>query len=244
MPMVAAAIGMVADRHHRAAGAAAQQVRSQMTKATTAQAKQKKIEPLVLVEGQAEGRPGLVEVDALDAARPISRGLVFQDLRRRDGERESGKRQIKPFEPQRRPAEEEADDQRDEAGNRHRRPIRDARHLGQQDRRGIAADGEESAMAQRDLAVEAGEDVEAQKRDRVDDDQRHLREVEVAERERQDGGGDEEKRERQEPPGAEASSQRRAAPRRGARCRASPWLRPASRASGRTGRTAARSARR
>ena len=38
-----------------------------------------------------------------------------------------------------------------------------------QDRRAIAADGKKSAVAQRDLAVEAGQEIEAEQRDRVDE---------------------------------------------------------------------------
>ena len=41
-----------------------------------------------------------------------------------------------------------------------------------QDRRSVAADGEEGAVAERDLAVEAGQQIEAEQRDGEDE---HLR---------------------------------------------------------------------
>ena len=53
-----------------------------------------------------------------------SKRLVFEQLRHRDGEREGRQREIEPFEPQRRQAEQEADGEADRAGDRQRRSNR------------------------------------------------------------------------------------------------------------------------
>ena len=97
--------------------------------------------------------------------------LVAQDLRGRDRERESGEREIKAAEPERGKAEQKARDEAHDAGQRDRRPIRQA-ELRNQDRRPVAADGEKGAVAERDLAVEPGQEIETEQRDGEDE---HLR---------------------------------------------------------------------
>ena len=97
--------------------------------------------------------------------------FVDEHLRGCDGEREGGEREIKAAEPERGKTEQKAGDEAHDAGQRDSRPVRQAefRH---QDRRPIAADGEERAVAERDLAVEPGQEIEAEQRDSEDE---HLR---------------------------------------------------------------------
>ncbi len=187
---------MVADRDERAAGARAQQVPAD-DEERHGDDEAEEIEPLVAVERQVGRRIGLGEGDALDAAGPLLDVAVFQDLRRRDRERECREREIHSFEAQGGQAEQESGDEADRAAHRHRRPIGDA-GLVEQDRRRIGADREERAVAQRHLAVEAGEDVEPQQHDRIDDDHGELEHVIAAQNERQD---DEERAHRREPQG-------------------------------------------
>ena len=98
---------------------------------------------------------------ALRAAGESVEALVAENLRRRDGEREGRQRQIEAAEPQGGKAEQEARAEADRAGDRNRRPIGKTgfRH---QDRRAVAADGKKGAVAEGDLAVEAGEEIEAE----------------------------------------------------------------------------------
>ena len=74
------------------------------------------IEPLVGVERQAGRRIGLHDDDALHAAGQRFERLEFQDLRHRDRQREGRQRQIEALQPQRRQAEQKADDKADPAG--------------------------------------------------------------------------------------------------------------------------------
>ena len=172
---------LVADRDHapgrcgRAAGS------SRARTARPRPGEREEIEPLVLSSGSPNGASGLTMTMPCDAAGPLLEALVFQDLRHRDAEREGGEREVQAFEPQRRQAEQEAGDEADHAGDRDRRPVRHA-GLVHQDRRRVGADRVEGAMAERDLAVVAGQHVEAEQRDRIDQHQRELEHVIVAER--------------------------------------------------------------
>ena len=123
-----------------------------------------------------------------EAHRPAGIGvepLVDEHLRGRDREREGGEREIKAAEPERGKAEQKAGDEAHHAGQRNRRPVRQAefRH---QDRRPVAADGEEGAVAERYLAVEAGQKIEAEQRDGEDEHLRALIEVVARSDERED----------------------------------------------------------
>ena len=68
-----------------------------------------------------------------------------------------------------------------------------------QDRRAVAADGEKSAVAERDLAVEAGQEVEAEQRDGEDEHLRALIDV-VARGDEREGERDDRDRQRQKAP--------------------------------------------
>ena len=142
------------------------------------------VEPLVRADRQAERRRGLDDDDALDAAGPMLDALVFEDLRGRDRQRKGREREIEPLQPQRRQAEQEAGAQADQAGRGDRRPIGQVPAI-HHDRGGIGADREERAMAERNLPVVAGEDVETEQRDGITDRQRELESPIVADEERQ-----------------------------------------------------------
>src|ERR1700722_16785542 len=114
---------------------------------------------------------GLHERQPLRAPGEGVEALVAQDLRGCDREREGGEREIKAAEPERRKAEQKAGDEAHNAGQRYRRPVRQS-EFRDQDRRPAPADGEEGAMAQRYLAVKAGQEIEAEQRDGEDE---HLR---------------------------------------------------------------------
>ena len=82
------------------------------------------VEPLVRAQLQAERRVRLDDDDALHAAGPVLDVLVLQQLRHRHAEREGGEREVVAFEPQRRQAEQEADDE----AHQRRRPARVAQY--------------------------------------------------------------------------------------------------------------------
>src|ERR1700722_16176743 len=111
---------------------------------------------------------GLHERQPLRAPGEGVEALVTQDLRGRHGECESGECEIKSAEPERRKAEQKTGYEARNAGQRYRRPVRQP-EFRYQDRRPIAADGEEGAVAQRYLAVEAGQEIEAEQRDGEDE---------------------------------------------------------------------------
>ena len=142
------------------------------------------IEPLVRAQRQGERGVRLHQRHAARSARPGVEALEGEDLRGGDGEREGGERQIESAETQRRKAEQEPGAETDEARDRDGQIIGNA-ELRRQDRRAIAADGEEGAVAERDLAVEAGEQVEADQRDGEDQHLRALIEVIAGSHERE-----------------------------------------------------------
>ncbi len=171
---------MIADGDQRAADAAAQDAEPHQEHCERHREREQ-IEPLVRANGQAERRRRLEDDDPLHPAGPFLDALVFEQLGRRDREREGGEREIEPFEPQRRQPEQEARDQANEAGGRKGRPVRKIPTV-HHDRRDIGADRKESAVAERDLAVVAGEDVEPQQHDRVTDHERELERPVVADK--------------------------------------------------------------
>ena len=126
------------------------------------------VEPLVFGQRQAERHLGLVEHDALHAAGQALEPLVFQDLRHGERQREGREREVVALELERRQAEQVADDEADDRRRRQGRPVRHVEMV-HQDRRRVGADGVEGAVAERDLAVEAGQQVEPEHRDRRDD---------------------------------------------------------------------------
>lgn len=78
-----------------------------------------------------------------------------------------------PLQPQGRQAEQEADDETGRARGRKGGVIRKI-GLVHQDRRGIGADPVKRAVPERELAIEAGQQVEPEDRERVDHHQRQL----------------------------------------------------------------------
>src|SRR5581483_12257652 len=106
---------MVANRHERAPGAAAQQVPAN-DEQRDRPGEAEEIQPLIAVERQPIGGVGLADDDALHAARPLLEILEFENLRRRHRERKGGKREIVTLEPEGRAAKEKAGDEADGAG--------------------------------------------------------------------------------------------------------------------------------
>jgi hypothetical protein len=80
--------------------------------------------------------------------------------------------------PESRNAEQEAGQETDRAGDRQGQHVVDAAVL-HQDRRGVRAERVERALAERELAAAAGQDVEREHRDSVDQHHRHLEDDEV-----------------------------------------------------------------
>ena len=115
--------------------------------------------------------------------------MVLEQLRQRDAKRKSRQGQVQAFQAQRRQPEQEPSDQADRAGHRKRGPIRHA-ELVDQHRGDVRADRVERAMPERDLAVVTGEDVQAEQRDRIHQNQRELEDAVVADDERQGAGGE------------------------------------------------------
>jgi len=119
---------------------------------------------LVGAQGQAERGVGLGNLQTHRAAGIRVEPRVGKHLRGRDGEREGRQRQIEAAEPQGGKAEQESRAKAHRTRDRNRDPIRDA-ELRHQNRRPIAADGEEGAVTERYLAIEAGQQIEPQKSD-------------------------------------------------------------------------------
>ena len=108
------------------------------------------------LSGRPNGGSGLKMLMPCTPLREPLEVAVLQDLRHGHGKREGGERQVVALEAQRRQAEQVADDEAHDRRHRQRRPVGPVR-LVDQDGRRVGADGEERAMAERDLAVEAGE---------------------------------------------------------------------------------------
>ena len=136
------------------------------------------IQPHVLRHRQAERRIRLGHHQALHAAGPLLEIAELQKLRHRGRQREGRQRQIDAGEPQRRLAEQEAERKADDAGDRQRQGVVHA-DMFHQDRRGVGADRVERALSQRKLAAAAGQDVQRQNREGVDQQHRQLEDDEV-----------------------------------------------------------------
>ena len=155
-------------------------------------------------EAKAEiGEGGVaVEADAEDL-RPLHRnaaGAIGEPPRLQDhgvddeGERQRGDGEVKPLQPQRR----RADDQAGQCRHHARAEEADQRvHLifGNQHRIGVGAGDEEADMAERDQAGIAGQDVEAERADHRDqDDHQERQRVGVQHEGRDDQAGDQHRR--------------------------------------------------
>ena len=189
---------VVADGHDGPPRPPAQQVGGQ-DEGQDQQAEAQEVEPLVGIELEAPGGLRLAQHDALRATRPVLE--VFQDLRHRQRQREGRQGEVEPLQTQGRDPEQEADDQAHETGHRNRPAVRDV-PLVDHDRGRVRAHRVEGAVAERDLAVVAGEDVEAEQRHRVDVDLGELEQPEVAQREGQHQGHHETDPRHGERPGA------------------------------------------
>src|SRR5207245_2107737 len=154
------------------------------------------VEPLVRAQRETERRAGLRQHDALRAARPVLE--ILQDLWYGEGEREGREREVESLEAERRNSEEKAGGEAEEPRDWDRPAVRHAPPV-DHDRGRVGAERVEGAVAERDLAVEARQDVEAEQRDRVDEDLGELEQAEVAQQERQ-RAGDRDRRENDRPP--------------------------------------------
>ncbi len=176
---------VVADRHDRAPGPSREEIRGQHEQ-DHGHAQRQEVEPLVLAQGQMQGRLGLAQHDALGATGPVLE--VLEDLGDGQGQGEGGQGQVESLQTQGGPAEEEADDQAHEAGRRDRPSVAHAPPV-DHDRAGVGADRVEGAVTERELPVVAGEQVESEESDRVDQDLAELEQPEPAHEEGQGGGG-------------------------------------------------------
>src|SRR5882762_4974762 len=187
---------LVADRDQGAPDAAAQQVPAEQ-KHEQRHSQSEEVQPPVRVQRNSERGFGFRDDDALHAAGPVLEVMVLQQLRHRHAEREGGEREIKPLQAQRRQPEQEPGDEANAAGGGHYRPVRRAR-LVDEDRGAVGAQGVEGAVPEGDLAVVAGEDVEPEQRDGVNQHQRELKGAIAADQERQRAGNDDEDAEENE----------------------------------------------
>src|SRR2546428_2479391 len=174
---------LVADRNQVAADAATQQVPAEH-KHEQRHRQGEEVQPPVRLQRNSERGFGFREDDALHAAGPLLEVMVLQQLRHRYAEREGGEREIKPLQAQRRQPEQKPGNEADAAGGGHYRPVRRA-CLVDEDRGAVGAQGVEGAVAEGDLAVVAGEDVEPEQRDGVHQHQRELKGAIAADQERQ-----------------------------------------------------------
>ena len=156
-----------------------------------------------LLEGDRIGdrldlRPSVEGEQLIPPPPPVNSSNFFTTAGAATAIAERREREVEARQPQRREAEEEADDAGDEAGDRDRPDVAHvARELvaqelerrllvRHQDRRRVAADQHEGAVAERDLPRDAGQQVEPEQRDEVDADVRELLRPEVADDARQE----------------------------------------------------------
>src|SRR5215470_15966106 len=177
---------IVSDGHDGAAGAPPEEVRREHEQ-DDEDDQAEEVEPLILAEGQAPGRLGLGEHDALRSARPVLE--VLEDLRQSEGQGEGGEGEVETFEAEGGPAEEKADHEAEDARDGNGPPVTDVPPV-DHDGRGVGADGVERAVPERELAVVTGEDVEAEQRDGIDADLRALEDPEAAQHEGERAGRD------------------------------------------------------
>ena len=128
-------------------------------------------------------RPGHLQRRLLEQPQALAAscqpGELLQQRGHRDREGERGEREVDAREPQRRQADQEADDAGGDPGQRDRPDV--APVLVHRERRGrVAADRHQRAVAERDLARVAGEDVQPDDRDEEDARLREVARVEVA----------------------------------------------------------------
>ena len=114
---------------------------------------------------------------AVRAAGPAR--LVGEHHRDEQAQAERRDRQIVALQPQDRPPDHEGEQRRQTHAAEQRRPGRHA-EMRRPDRDRIGADAEEAGMAEADLAGEAHQQVEAEHRERVDEDQRCDAQIESA----------------------------------------------------------------
>ena len=115
---------------------------------------------------------------------------VLQDLRNGQGEREGRQRQVEALQTEGRPAEQEADDEAQDPRDGDGPRIPDIPAV-DHDRGRIGADRVKRPVPEGDLAVEAGQHVQAEQGDSVDQDLGELEDAEGGQPERQgDGHGD------------------------------------------------------
>src|SRR6266850_2381915 len=188
---------LVADRDQGAPDAAAQQVPAEQ-KHQQRHPQSEEVQPPVRLQRNSERGFGFRDDDALHAAGPLLEVMVLQQLRHRHAEREGREGEVKPLQAQRRQPEQEAGDEAHAAGGGHHRPVRRAR-LVDEDRGAVGAQGVEGAVPEGDLAVVAGEDVEPEQRDGVNQHQRELKGAIAADQERQRAGNDDEDAEEKDP---------------------------------------------
>src|SRR5437588_1385140 len=188
---------LIADRDQGAPDAAAQQVPAEH-KHDERHPQSEEVQPPVRLQRNSERGFGFGDDDALHAAGPLLELMVLQQLRHRHAEREGGEGEVKPLQAQRRQPEEEPGDEADAARGGHHRPVGRAR-LVDEDRGAVGAQGVEGAVPEGDLAVVAGEDVEPEQRDRVNQHQRELESAIAAHHERQRAGNDDERAEKKRP---------------------------------------------
>src|SRR6185437_2710522 len=173
---------VVADRHERAPRSRAQQIdRADIDR--NRDREREIIEPHVLGHRQAERRIRLGHDQALHAAGPVLEETELQELWHRGREREGREREIDAGQAQRRLAEQEAHGEADDARDRQRQRIIDVGVL-HQDRGSIGTDRVEGALAERELAAAAGQDVQRQHGYAVDQQHRHLEDDEVLDEQR------------------------------------------------------------
>ena len=178
---------MVADGDGRTADAPAQQVRRQQ-EAQHQRGQRQQVQPVAEVQRQAQRHVRGVDAQALAAAGPGLQPLPARHAGQHHAHGEGGHRQVHRRQAQHRQAEQEAHHQAHRAGQGHHPPVRQA-GVHDQQRRHIGANGVEGAVAQRDLAVVADQDVHAQQRHRVDQHVGQPEELEIGDEQRHGRGG-------------------------------------------------------
>ena len=168
---------VVADRHEGAPRARLQQIDGEDVDRDR-DGEREIIQPHVLRYRQAERRIGFGHHQALHAAGPFLEIAELQKLRHRGCQCKGGQRQIDAGETQRRLAEQKPETETDDAGDRQRQRVIHAAMF-HQDRRGVGADRVESALAQRKLPAAAGQDVQRQHGEAVDQQHRELEDDEI-----------------------------------------------------------------
>ena len=157
---------VLADRHDGAPDAAPEQViRHDQAKDQRSQCQE--VVPLPRRQRQAERHGRRRHHHPLGAAGPPSKRRQLEDLRRRDRQRERRECQIDRCQPPRRPPECIARRKASDRRQHDRRSVSETRVLDHY-RRDIGTDADERTLPQRELTVEAGEQIEAENGDGMD----------------------------------------------------------------------------